>query len=456
MNINRLSHFIPSPVFDLIISIYNTYLYKVRHSGQYLNFKKKFNSYLVFNYEELCVLQQIRLKEFVLHCKENSPYYNELLNDVKVETVDDLKKISFLDKKFLINNLHKIQTVQEKDGVVSLTGGTTGASMKVVYTKEDLQERFAALDLFREKRGYSLGDRVAWFSGKSLISPRDMENNRFFKDDYINKIRFFSTFHITQQNAVAYLEAIRDFKPKYIVGFPSSVLALCHFAEELNFKLNHTVSVFFPTAETVTDLHRSVITRVLGCTLVDQYASSEGAPFIFECRNNKLHIDITTGVFEVIDKNGNESTHGELVVTSFSTRGTPLIRYKVGDHISLSSETGCLCGSNLPIATSIDGRMDDYLLSPDNGKVNLGNISNATKDVTGIISFQVIQTEISKLTVYIVVNKFFNDKNRKKLHSNFIERFGCNVSITFEVVDDIPTEKSGKFRMIKNMIKGDS
>ena len=61
----------------------------------------------------------------------------------------------------------------------------------------------------------------------------------------------------------------------------------------------------------------------MGCEIKDQYASSEGAPFIFECPHGKMHIDITSGVFEVLDESGNDADMGELVVTSFSTRGTP-------------------------------------------------------------------------------------------------------------------------------------
>nr|WP_241878973.1 hypothetical protein [Psychrobacter sp. PraFG1]UNK05615.1 hypothetical protein MN210_01645 [Psychrobacter sp. PraFG1] len=75
----------------------------------------------------------------------------------------------------MINKLALIQTIDEKDGVISLTGGTTGASMKVVYTKSDMQERFAILDHFRAKHGYELGKKTAWFSGKNLISEKHLK-----------------------------------------------------------------------------------------------------------------------------------------------------------------------------------------------------------------------------------------------------------------------------------------
>src|SRR3546814_13810209 len=73
---------------------------------------------------------------------------------------------------------------------------------------------------------------------------------------------------------------------------------------------------------------------------------------------------------------------GEILVTSFTTRGTPLIRYRIGDRISLAPDDyRCPCGSCFPVVKHIDGRTADFIWSPENGKVNLGNISNSTKEI---------------------------------------------------------------------------
>src|SRR3546814_17718838 len=90
-----------------------------------------------------------------------------------------------------------------------------------------MQERFALKDYFRSRYGYKLGRKVAWFSGKSLLRPTDLASGRVWRDDHINKIRFFSTFHIGPHNFEAYWRAIQDLQPEYLVGFPSNVLVLC-------------------------------------------------------------------------------------------------------------------------------------------------------------------------------------------------------------------------------------
>ena len=55
------------------------------------------------------------------------------------------------------------------------TGGTTGSSLKVTYRHDDLQDRFAVLDNFRAQFGYELGKKCAWFSGKVIVTDKDIE-----------------------------------------------------------------------------------------------------------------------------------------------------------------------------------------------------------------------------------------------------------------------------------------
>src|SRR5690606_35875322 len=122
---------------------------------------------------------------------------------------------------------------------------------------------------------------------------------------------------------------------------------------------------FCPTAETVLAEHRQVISEVLGCKLVDQYASSEVAPFILECSAGNLHIHPLAGIFNVVDENLNPAQASQMLVTSFTTHGTPLIRYRIGDSITLANASKlCSCGSIFPLVESIQGRTNDYILSP--------------------------------------------------------------------------------------------
>lgn len=437
---------IPHSIQNIAISLFNTYQYKMRHAGNYQKLKEYYASVEKLDKEQLSIEFEAKKKDFFTHVKDNSTWYKD-------HNLNDFSSVSILEKKDIINNLNLIKTLNSKDGIISLTGGTTGASMKVIYTKPDIQERNAILDNFRAKHGYELGKKTAWFSGKNLIPEKDIHKSICSHYDFINKIRFYSTFHINQKNFDVYWNSLNKFKPEFIVGFPSSVYEICEIADSRGMRLAHEVKVFFPTAETILPRHREVIGRVLGCKLVDQYASSEGAPFIFECDAENLHIHPLTGIFEVVDENLQPAIEGELLVTSFTTHGTPLIRYRIGDRIKLSPKNKkCSCGSIFPLVERIDGRSSDYILSPTNGKVNLGNISNSTKNVNGIIKFQIIQKDLDKVLVLVVVSDDFNSIEEHTFKKSLSERFGPKLMIELNIVDDIANEKSGKFRIVKNII----
>lgn len=429
------------------ITAYNTYQYKIRHGGKYKYFRRYYSKAENFSQDQLAKEIAKKKKNFYSFVKNNSKWYEN-------HNFSELIYNKVLNKEDIVNNLDSIKTLNENRGIISLTGGTTGASMKVIYTKSDMQERFAILDHFRAQHNYHLGKKTAWFSGKNLISEEHLQKGICSHYDFINKIRFYSTFHINQKNFDIYWESLNHFQPEFIVGFPSSVYEICKIADSKRLKLRNKVKVFFPTAETVLPEHRELIGKIMGCKLVDQYASSEGAPFIFECSEGTLHIHPLTGIFEVVNENLIPASEGELLVTSFTTHGTPLIRYRIGDRIKLAdSSIKCTCGSKFQLVEKIEGRSTDYILSPTHGKINLGNISNSTKDISGIIKFQIIQHDLLCLNVLVVASDKFNLNQQDKFIKALEERFGTEISINLNMVDHIPTEKSGKFRIVKNMLK---
>lgn len=442
-----LVRFSPHFIQNLAVTLFNVYQYKIRHGGSYNSFREYYKK--VENFSEKELEQEINIKKdnFFSYVVNNSEWYKE-------EKLGNLACAKILEKEDIINHLNKIKTISESDGLVSLTGGTTGASMKVIYTKKDMQERFAILDHFRAQHGYELGKKTAWFSGKNLVTQKDLAKGICSHYDFVNKIRFYSTFLINEKNFDVYWKSLNEFQPEFLVGFPSSVFEICQIAKAKGLKYSGKAKVFFPTAETVLAEHRQVISEVLGCKLVDQYASSEGAPFILECIAGNLHVHPLTGIFEVVDENLNPAQAGQMLVTSFTTHGTPLIRYRIGDSITLANASKqCSCGSIFPLVESIQGRTNDYILSPTHGKVNLGNISNSTKDTKGIVCFQLVQNSIDHIEVKLVINKEFDAVQESNFISALRERIGKEVHLSINYVDYIDKEKSGKFRIVKNNIK---
>lgn len=448
---NKTYQLLPNLFQNVLASIFNILAYQKRYRGVYKVNLKKFKNNRELSLEELKNIQQDRFLEFLQGAIKKSKFYSSY----KVVDLNNISSLPIIQKEDIRKNIKDIYTITKAEGIVSKTGGTTGKSLEVLYKKENMQERFAMLDDFRNRFGYKLGKKTAWFSGKSLLTQRDIKKNRFWKTDYYHRVRYYSTFHIKNEYLKYYVENIIKFQPEYLVGFPSTMLDIAKYGLQNGYTYPHGVTkAIFPTAETITPDMRKLIEQFFQSKMYNQYASFEGAPFIFECKNENLHLELQSGVFEVLDENSRPTNSGRLVVTSFTTEGTPLIRYDIGDSITLEDKSKvCICGNNNPLVKEVLGRIDDYIYSPENGKINLGNVSNTLKDTVGILKFQAVQNSLEKIELYVIVDENYSKSVQKKFIQNWKDRVGSSVHVEIKYVDSIENEKSGKFRIVKNNIK---
>src|SRR5699024_7246248 len=102
---------------------------------------------------------------------------------------------------------------------------------------------------------------------KNLITEQDISKGICSHYDFINKIRYYSTFHINNKNFDIYWESLNAYQPEFIVGFPSSIFTICEIADSKGLRIKKPVNVFFSTSENLTPKYREVISRVLGCKI---------------------------------------------------------------------------------------------------------------------------------------------------------------------------------------------
>ncbi len=453
----KIYDMLPSFLQESLITLYNIKSYGYRYAGKYEEFRNTFKKNRYLKLDELKKIQSERYSQVINKAITQSEFYKKLYENIDNPLdINNIRSLPIISKETIRNNIDSIVIKTNEKLITSKTGGTTGQSLIVKKRKQDIQERFAMLDDFRSRFGYELGKKTAWFSGKSLLTPVDIKKKRFWKTDHKHNVRYYSTFHIKEDYLQHYVNDLIKYSPEFLVGFPSSILEIAKYglANGYVFPPN-TVKAVFPTAETVTIDMRAAIESFFKTKIYDQYASSEGAPFITECESGCLHMELQSGVFEVLNDKDEPSRAGRLVITSFTSEATPLIRYDIGDGIVLEDESKvCDCGNHNPLVKEISGRIDDYIYSPQNGKINLGNVSNTTKSTKGIIRFQAIQNDINTIVLRLVIDKRLYNKNIEKIFiENWRERVGPDMTIEISYVDDIPVEKSGKYRIVKNNIK---
>jgi phenylacetate-CoA ligase len=444
-----------TPIFfqNIMVSVSGYQRNRNRYGQVYLEHLKFLEDFDTWPLERKLEYQRNELIKFINYAYENSTFYRELYKDIditSIKNVEDLKVLPIVDKEMLRKNIEKVVTIPRKGAVEGHTGGTTGKSLVVFNTREDSMKRMAMLDHFKSRVGFIHRQmKRATFNGKHIVPP-NQKAKVFWRYNAACNQMIYSSFHITEKNMKYYVESLNKFKPHALDGFFMSMCDIAGYIERHNIKLEFQPIAIFPTSETLTQSGRELLERVFKCKVYDQYASSEGAPFVTECPNQTLHIELASGVFEHF-----EDGSDEVLVTSFTTHGTPLIRYRIGDSMKFGNkEASCSCGIQAPIVDEIQGRRLDFLYTADGAKINAGNVANLFKNMpNALIRAQAIQDKMDEIIIKLEVDKKrYKPEYDELLRDEFLHKFGIGTKIIIEHVDEIPREKSGKFRMIKNNV----
>lgn len=441
-----------SPIFlQNLMTTAQGLIYRLERYGT--EYHKALQEYLRTDYADAAALadaQWARAEELIRHALAGSEFYREFYRDVDVEAAlknRDLTAFPVLEKELVRQNIGRMYTIAPKDGVVSNTSGTTGKSMKFVYTKADLQRRMAYLDAFKMQHGYiPMKMKRASFSSAKVIPPSS-KTTVFWRDNLAIKQRIYSGYHCKGDNVRYFVENLNRYKPQSLDGYPSAMYEIARYILSHNIRLDFTPVAIFPTAETLLPHYKAAIEKAFGCPVRDQYASSEGAPFINECTDGRLHYCMDTGIIEFCED-------GRMLVTCFETHGTPLIRYDIGDKAYLAGDQACGCGCAMPVVDRIEGRSHDYIQSPRNGKFTAIYLSLVSGEFNNCMkAMQFVQNDLYAVDVNIATDDSYRPEMDQIIIDKLHYSLGEEVEIRVHRMDEIPKDPSGKFRFIINNIK---
>jgi phenylacetate-CoA ligase len=444
----------PITVQSWMISSYGRKLVKQRYGEPY---RQELSALLARDYGNFQAdreLQDQQVVELVQHAIRHSRFYKKLYADIEVESISGVEGLGILpvvDKELLRENIEDVYTIAPEHGIELFTGGTTGKSLRVVYTPEDFQKRMAYLDAFKVRCGIDpFAARKATFSGRSFAKGLFQARRKiFWRDNLAYNQRLYSTFDLMEENIPYYLRDLARYKPDVLNGFVSALHQLAVHVLRSGESPGFRPKAIFTTSETLLPHLREAIQEAFGAHIYDQYGSAEGATFVTECRSGKLHYNIDTGVIETQDF----GVGPEMLITSFTTHGTPLIRYRIGDRI-VFSEGSCDCGSAHPLVERIDGRAVDYLFSPERGRVSLSHLADVIKGLPNCVKeMQFVQEAADRVAIHLVVDEsLYGPEEDRIILAAMRYRFGDRMEFPIRRVTSIAREASGKFALIKNLV----
>ncbi len=326
-------------------------------------------AYETLDREVLKAVQLKRLQELVKYVYGNVPFYNEKMNELNVKpddikSLEDITKLPFTEKEDLRKNYPDGLFATSKRDIVRIhaSSGTTGKPTVVAYTKEDIdlwQNMMAralyaggvtAADIFQIAYGYGL------FTGGLGFH---------YGAERIGAI----VIPVSGGNTAKQLMLMQDLKTTVLACTPSYAIYLGEEALKRGIDIkNFGIKEGFFGGEPWSENIRKKIEELWDIKAYDHYGLSEiiGPGVAFECsQQNGLHINEDHFYPEIVDSKTLEPVPdgevGELVITTLTKKGMPLLRYRTKDLTKVISRS-CECGRTLVKIHRIMGRADDMLI----------------------------------------------------------------------------------------------
>ncbi|HYG10979.1 MAG TPA: hypothetical protein VD835_13605 [Pyrinomonadaceae bacterium] len=430
------------------------------HPAAIIKLRATFEKTQWFTTEEQTLYQERLLRRIVEHAYRYVPYYRDLFDSIHLKPDDirrlsDLNKIPILTKEILHARFKGLEATNSRAfrPQVLCTSGTTGRSIQFLVDRPSNVLEFVYYWRHWNWAGYRLGAPFAEFSSVFFLQG-DEKSRLASHHQRLTSRLLLNSLTMSHASVRDYVGAIRKYRPLFLKGLPSVLYYFSLFLRrqgvaDISFK------AVFSTGETLVPRYRKLIEEAFGCKVYDSYGHMERTVAISECPHGGLHINRDYGIMELIPQTGLRAdltgkgrdgvAHSASVIgTSLYNFSMPLLRYEVGDTVSVDPEKRCACGRQFPLVSAVEGRQSEVLLTPE-GKVITAAFL-VFEDVPDILEGQILQESPDRLYVKIVPAPSFSKASEAFLKSRLQMLVGTDAKITVERCDssELLRASSGK------------
>ena len=319
--------------------------------------------------KQLEELQLERLKWTVDYCYRNVPFYTKKLDEAgvtadSIKSLDDIRRIPPTTKADLRDNYPFGLFAKPMKEIVRIhaSSGTTGKPTVVGYTAHDLDMWSDCVARIVMAAGATSDDIVQISFGYGMFT------GALGLHYGLEKIGA-TVVPNSSGNTEKALMFMRDFGTTALVATPSYAMHMCDTAQKLEYPMSayDKLKLGLFGSEGCTPEMRTEIEKGWGLFATDNYGMSElmGPGVSGECEERcGLHFNEDYFLPEIVDSETlepkDEGEFGELLVTTLTKEGIPLLRYRTRDITRLTYEP-CKCGRTHARMDKVQGRSDDML-----------------------------------------------------------------------------------------------
>jgi phenylacetate-CoA ligase len=401
----------------------------------------------------------------VAHAYDQVPYYRELFDrhgvrTDDVRTADDLQRLPITTRRTLAElplEALVARGVSAKRLLVESTSGSSGRPLRVHHTWAENRVSGAFIERALRSFGARSDDRIVVV--RALRAEQSTAGNRMH--------RLFEWLRPSRGQPIdcglpptAILDAIRALRATVLHGYAGVLARLARSTDAV--ALRRLGLRFVVTGgEVLTPAMRADISDAFGVPVYDFYASHEFGVIAWECartaQTGAYHASDDALVLELLHE-GRPARPGErgvVVGTNLFSYAVPLIRYELGDLVE-PGPGPCPCGQPFTSLRSVSGRMIDQFTLPSGRVVHPYAIFLPIRErCPWLRAFRVTQLRREHFVMQVVVAPGTAARDVALLRELAMPGLEAGVSFEVEVVPDLPSEGSGKFRMYRSLVASD-
>jgi len=405
---------------------------------------------------EIEAYQNEKLRAVVRHAYDHVPYYREQWKALRISPDDirsrhDLYKLPVLTKEEIRE--HAEQFISEKtprrELVARHTSGTTGKALHFYMTREASAFQWAVWWRHRLRFGIAPGTWHPSFLGQRVV-PITQRKPPFWRWNSPMHQVLINMQSLVPAKIASILEFLNSRRFEFYAGYPSFIHMLALQAMDAGLRLTSPPRVIFTGAENMLDFQRRDIQAFTGAILSDHYGCSEACVNASRCPQFVYHEDFEFCIMEGIEHMPGDPAK-TIVATGFACNAFPFIRYEVGDTAVWQVGRGCSCGRQSAALERIEGRRDDYVITPEGAR--LARLDYLFKDALNVKEAQIVQEELGEIKILVVRRDAYDAKDELKLRRDIKTWLSPSLRVQFEYVDEVPREPNGKFRAVLSRLK---
>lgn len=398
-----------------------------------------------------------KLRTLLAWSRDEIPFHRDRLASIGrgPASFADFAQIEPMTKQMLQQFGSSVRTSRAGRYTTKTTGGSTGQAVTIWKDRNAWCQELAATWRGYHWAGIGMGDKQARFWGTPLSGRHRW---RALAIDTVCRRRRFSAFDYDDETIDRYLARLRRFRPRYLYGYVSMIREMASHIVRNGLDLGLDLACVITTSEVLSDQARTEIEQAFRTRVYNEYGCGEIGTIAHECEDGSLHLSDENMIVEILDGDRPcpPGETGEIVITELNNRAMPLIRYRMGDFGYIQAD-GCACGRTLRVLGGVHGRAYDSIVNREGRRFHGEFVMYVFEEIKaatgGIRQFQVTQDDYDSFSISIVPDDGYGAHIEDAITARVREFFDRDARISFQIVESIDRERSGKLRLIRGFVE---